>query len=195
MADFSKIGKSNRIRGASYERKIAGLLTDGLGIKFKRSPRSGALLREGAFNGVFLGGDLCCEKDFIFSIECKNCKDSNIEAILKNPMTASLVKYWCQCVYDARASSIEDRTKYPLLFFNMKSVRKDFACVCDSGMSAITNGQTGIPFCLSIPKIEGSVRIEIDNRVVEMTDIPPMHIMTAEDFVGYTGVFYGYGGE
>lgn len=192
MADFSKIGKSNRSRGASYERKIAAMLTDGLDIKFKRSPRSGALLREGAFNGVFLGGDLACEKDFKFSIECKNCRDANIEAVLKNPSTASLVKYWCQCIYDAEASSTADRPKLPLLFFNLKSIRKDFACLCDRGIPFITKEcDPPIPFYMTIPSIKGPVKIEIDNKIVTMSDLPPMHIMVAEDFVKYANhVFY-----
>lgn len=203
MADFSKIGKSNRSRGASYERKMAHMLTDGFGIKFKRSPRSGALLREGAFNGVFLGGDLSCEKDFRFSIECKNCKDTNIEAVLKNPETASLVKYWCQCIYDSKAASTKDRVKLPLLFFNMKSVRKDFACVCHNGWTyvgrSVSTGGPGDslfvpvqqPFHMFIPLIEGPVKIEIDNKIVEMTNIPPMYIMLAEDFIKYANnVFY-----
>jgi len=194
MADFSKIGKSNRSRGAAYERKIAHTLTDGFGVKFKRSPRSGALLREGAFNGIFLGGDLCCEKDFRFSIECKNCKDISIESVIKNPTTAPLVKYWCQCVYDARAATTSDKIKHPLLFFNMKSVRKDFACVCNDGMMFMMKSIDGIlvhPFYLSIPSIKGPVRIEIDNKTVDMTDVPPMHIMTIDDFMKYANsVFY-----
>jgi len=188
MTDFSKIGKSNRQRGGAYERKIAHMLTELLGCKFKRSPRSGALLREGAFNGVFLGGDLACEKDFKFSIECKNCKDSNIESILKTPNTASLIKYWCQCVYDAKASSTEKREKLPLLFFHMKSVRKDYACMCDKGMAHLT--QT--PFYMAIPSIAGPVKIKMDNMEVEMVDLPPINIMLAEDFARHTcDVFYG----
>lgn len=193
MADFSKIGKSNRSRGASYERKIASLLTDNLKVKFKRSPRSGALLREGAFNGVFLGGDLACEKDFKFSIECKNCKDTNIEAVLKNPTTASLTKYWCQCIYDTKASSTDSRHKLPLLFFNMKSVRKDFACVCDKGLSFISKKEYDppTPFYMTIPSIKGPIKIKIDNKIVTMSDISPMHIMVIEDFVKYINcVFY-----
>lgn len=187
MTNFSKIGKSNRQRGGAYERKIAKLLTDGFGVKFKRSPRSGALLREGAFNGVFLGGDLACEKDFRFSIECKNCKDSNIEAILKNPTTASLIKYWCQCIYDSKASSTDNKTKLPLLFFNMKSVRKDYACVCDCGWKHIKNN----PLHFFVPSIDGPVNIEMDNKEVQMTNLPPMFMMLAEDFINCAhDVFY-----
>jgi len=205
LADFSKIGKSNRQRGGAYERKMAKMLTDGFGIKFKRSPRSGALLREGAFNGVFLGGDLACERDFRFSIECKNCKDSNLEAVLKNRETASLVKYWCQCIYDAEASSTKKKTKLPLLFFNMKSVKKDFACVCHdgwthmgkavkadgSGGDSLCLPPTEYPFHMFIPSIKGPVKIKMDNKIVEMVDIPPMFIMLAEDFIKYASdVFY-----
>lgn len=183
MTNFSKIGKSNRQRGGAYERKIAKLLTDGFGVKFKRSPRSGALLREGAFNGVFLGGDLACEKDFRFSIECKNCRDTNIEAVLKNPDTAPLVKYWCQCVYDARESSTDEKVKLPLLFFNMKSVRKDFACLCNNGMMLTVGDDNELPFCLTIPSITGPVNIDIDNKIVPMDNIPTMHIMLADNFI------------
>jgi len=172
--DFSKIGKSNRGRGASYERKIAHLLTDSLGIKFKRSPRSGALLREGAFNGAFLGGDLCCEKDFDFSIECKNCAGVNLVSILKNPTTALLIKYWCQCVYDARIAN-----KKPLLFFNVKLVRADYVCVCADGFGHLRKPPTS----MHISKIDGPVDIKIDNKDIQMTDLPDMYIMTLESFL------------
>jgi hypothetical protein len=183
MTDFSKIGKSNRNRGASYERKIAHALTDGLGVKFKRSPRSGALLREGKINGVYIGGDLTCEKNFKFSIECKNCKDANIEAVVKNPTTASLVKYWCQCVYDSIAASDGNKVKFPLLFFNMKSVRMDYACLSHHGVTYLKRWHTDPPTHIYIPSIKGPVKIDIDNKQVEMTDIPPMYIILACDFI------------
>lgn len=190
MTDYSKIGRSNRNRGASYERKIAHMLTDGFGVKFKRSPRSGALLREGAINGAFISGDLTCERDFRFSIECKNCLDANIEAILKNPNTAPLIKYWCQCVYDARAASTGSKHKMPLMFFNMKSVRKDYACLSDNGIAHLR-----LPILhLYIPtELIGEVVIDIDNQKVSMNDIPPMYIMLADEFVKNVNktVFYG----
>jgi hypothetical protein len=183
MTDFSKIGKSNRSRGAAYERKIAHRLTAGLGVQFKRSPRSGALLRQGAFNGTFLGGDLSSEKDFLFSIECKNCRDINLESVIKNPNTAPLVKYWCQCVYDAKAANTPEKPKLPLMFFNLKTVREDYACISDNGVIYLKSWSDAPILHMRIPSIKGPVKIEIDNKTVEMTDIPPMFIMLMEDFM------------
>jgi hypothetical protein len=182
MTDFSKIGKSNRSRGASYERKIAHILTAALGVQFKRSPRSGALLRQGAFNGTFLGGDLSSEKDFLFSIECKNCKDITFESVIKNPHTAPLVKYWCQCIYDANAASTAEKVKLPLMFFNLKSVREDFACLSHDGVTYLKNWVNPLPTHIYIPPIAGPVKIDIDNKTVEMTNIHPMFIMVMDVF-------------
>jgi len=184
MTDFSKIGKSNRSRGAAYERKIAHKLTAGLKVDFKRSPRSGALLRQGAFNGTFLGGDLSSEKDFLFSIECKNCRDINIESVIKNPNTAPLVKYWCQCIYDAKAASTPEKVKLPLMLFNLKSVREDYACLSHDGVTYLRSWCTSpLPLHIFIPSIKGPVKIDIDNKIVEMVDIPPMNIMLMDFFI------------
>lgn len=182
MTNFSKIGKSNRSRGASYERKCANMLTEALGEKFKRSPRSGALLRDGAINGVFIGGDLSCSKPFIFNIECKNCNDSDIDAILKNPNTAPLVKYWCQCIYDADASSTSTNKKFPLMFFYSKPLRKDFVVVCDKGYNYIFNNKKK-PHHIYIPSIPGPVMIKMDNKEQKMTNISPMYIVVIDDLL------------
>jgi hypothetical protein len=181
MPDFSKIGKSNRSRGASFERKIAKKLTEGLNYKFKRSPRSGALLREGAINGMFIGGDLVCERNFKFSIECKNCKDSNIESLLKTPQTAALTKYWCQCVYDADVTKSSTFPKYPLLFFHMKSVRTDYVIMSPEDVIATIGEYPTMN--IRVSQIPGPVKIHIDNKEVEMDDIPSMAIFIASDFI------------
>ena len=183
MTDFSKIGKSNRSRGAAYERKISKMLTNGLGAKFKRSPRSGALLREGKINGAYIGGDLTCEKNFKFSVECKNCKNANIEALIKHPTTAPLMKYWCQCIYDADKSSTIKRPKLPLLFFHMKSIRTDYACVSKDGLKLFKNWDIQIPMHICVSPIHKPVIIDIDNKQIETTDIPSMYIMLISDFI------------
>lgn len=171
MADFSKIGKSNRSRGASYERKIAKLLTSSTGKKFKRTPRSGALLREGSIDGAFISGDVICEIPCIFSIECKNCRDINLESVLKSPATAPFVKYWCQCVYDARQSH-----KHPMMFAHLKSIRKDIAILCNGGSKIIDVIYPHMYVAMNTI----TTTIQIDNKKVTMHDIPSMNIYMAD---------------
>lgn len=180
MTDFSKIGKSNRSRGASYERKICKLLTGPLKAKFKRSPRSGALLREGAINGAFISGDLVCEKDFVFSIECKNCAGVNVISLLKNKATAPIIKYWCQAVYDANAATTEKSPKFPMLFFNADVVKKDFACISKEGLEYLKYMPQSH---LYVSRENTPVEIKMDNMDVIMEDIPDLYIFLAEELV------------
>ena len=194
MTDFSKIGKSNRNRGTAYERKIAHMLTDAFGVKFKRSPRSGALLREGSVNGDLIGGDLVCEKDFKFNIECKNCKNISLESVIKHPQTSPLIKYWCQCIYDARISSVEGKEKLPILFFNVKSIRNDLVCMPPSCINLMRDWQTNQPIHICIHPIKLPVKITMYNKIIEVQDIPSMIIMTINDFLQNIikdAIFYG----
>lgn len=71
----SKKGKSSRIKGGNYERKIAKIFKDKLGIDLVRTPLSGGFLKKAEIHAVkgditYLGGD----KDFLLHIECKNQK-------------------------------------------------------------------------------------------------------------------------
>lgn len=170
MADFSKIGKRSRRKGGDYERKICHILTDYTGVKFRRAPRSGALLREGKINGSFVSGDLICDKDFQFSIECKNRKNINIESVLKSPQTSELLEAWFQCVYDANIAS-----KNPLLFFYMSSVRKDY--VATDNFQLFNN----VPF-MTIGNLNGPFTFTIENKEITINELPNMHIITIDDF-------------
>lgn len=70
----------SRAKGATFERKIAKMLTEALGIEFKRSPGSGAYAtvnKMGAFKG-----DIITESPFPYCIECKKYADFNLEDLV-----------------------------------------------------------------------------------------------------------------
>jgi len=70
----SKVGKSNRARGASFERTVAKKLETwwGNGSQFRRTPQSGGSALK---NGFDMAGDLACnDPSFKYHIECKNVR-------------------------------------------------------------------------------------------------------------------------
>ena len=176
MVDFSKIGKSNRSRGASYERKVARMATALIKKEFKRSPQSGALIREGSLDGAFLSGDLVCSEYFDYSIECKNCSDIRLESLIKSASTSPLTKYWCQCIYDSTIAS-----KKPLLIFNLKSVREDFAVITEEESKNYKSVNKMLVSGI------GDVIIDIDNKKVNMLNVPNMAIYLAKDLLREIG--------
>lgn len=177
MTDWSKVGKKSRRKGGEYERKICHFLTDITGVKFKRSPRSGALLREGRISGIYISGDLTSDRDFVFSIECKNRDNISIESALKNPQTAELTKSWHQCVYDAFIAS-----KMPLLFFYVRSVRSDFMVVDNNGLSLLFPDLSNQPV-IHIRGLDEPVTHVIDNKEVTLK-LPPMNILCSKALDG-----------
>lgn len=74
----SKRGKNNKVKGATYERKVAGLFTEAYNkfkLSLRRTPKSGGFAKEE--NNEFICGDLTClNTDILFKLhlECKDCK-------------------------------------------------------------------------------------------------------------------------
>lgn len=72
----SKRGKGSKTKGATFERKIAKLFKDILGIDLVRTPQSGGFAKKSSKADVFRGDITTVDKDVIFKlhIECKNQK-------------------------------------------------------------------------------------------------------------------------
>jgi hypothetical protein len=182
MTNWSKVGKRSRRKGGTYERKICKLLTETTTVKFRRSPRSGALLRDGRVNGQFISGDLTSESPFAYSIECKNRKILSLDSALKNVYTSPLAESWFQCVYDADIAN-----KLPMLFFYVSSVKKDHIAVTKDGFELL--GYSG-PY-MFIGRFRDTFTFEIEQKEVTR-DLPDMYIITTDQFKGinnYTHCF------
>lgn len=70
---------NSNTKGKAFERKVAALLTDWSGLKFGRTPMSGAFASEP-------GDIICLEADirFQFCVECKNQEGWAIDNLLQN---------------------------------------------------------------------------------------------------------------
>lgn len=82
-----------RAKGANFERKVAKLLTDRLGIEFKRTPQSGAFSTNNNYSD--LAGDLYCTEEFPYVIECKKYKMYNLEDLMTGS-TSGMLKWFSQ---------------------------------------------------------------------------------------------------
>lgn len=123
--DRSKLGKSSKSKGKTFERRVASLLISFTGVNFRRTPCSGGMNKFGGVvvaEHIFSGDVLCDSPDFDFSVEAKNRQDISLTAVLRNPSTASFTKYWHQCVADALTNN-----RRPMLFF--KNAREDWVVV------------------------------------------------------------------
>lgn len=172
MTDWSKVGKRSRRKGGTYERKICHLLTETTKVKFKRAPRSGALLREGRVNGHFISGDLVSEMPFRYSIECKNRKAISLDAAIKNMYTSALAEAWFQCVYDAKIAD-----KIPMLFFYVSSVKKDHVATTKDGFELL--GYSGA--YLFIGGFTEKFTFTIEQQKMT-SELPDMYIITSDQF-------------
>lgn len=70
----SKRGRSSKVKGASYERKIAKLFSNIFNAEFGRTPSSGGYKKEVA-NENLRGDIVCLDKDFLLHLELKNHKN------------------------------------------------------------------------------------------------------------------------
>lgn len=84
---------NSRNKGAAFERKIAKLLSDALGISFKRTPQSGAFSTNNKYSA--LAGDIYCEADFPYVIECKKYSEYNLEDLVTGA-TSGMLKWFEQ---------------------------------------------------------------------------------------------------
>lgn len=115
------MGKKSKVKGSTYELKIAKLLTSWWGAgTFNRAPASGAL-HWGRDQRV--AGDIVAppEADFPFVIECKKREEWTMEHILLD--IGQPKEWWAQVVTDARRVE-----KVPILIFS-RNRAKDFIMV------------------------------------------------------------------
>lgn len=101
---------NGRIKGSSFERKIAKIFQKWTGYEFRRTPQSGGW----SHNNADTSGDLICmEKgiDFPLHIECKNTESWNLQAILSNN---------CQPFYDwyKQVDKACPANKKPIIIFS-----------------------------------------------------------------------------
>jgi len=60
---------NSRNKGATFERKIAKIMKEATGFNWVRTPGSGAFATRTGINS--LQGDIFCEEDFPYLVECK----------------------------------------------------------------------------------------------------------------------------
>lgn len=93
--------KNPKEKGNNFERKIAKILSDWSGVKFIRTPMSGAIHN---FKDKRVVSDIVPPLslgEFPFSIECKNVNCSwEFSNILEGNST-TIEKHWSQCTKDA----------------------------------------------------------------------------------------------
>lgn len=73
--EYSKRGKSSKRKGSNYERKVARMYKEALGINLVRTPMSGGFQKN--IKATNIKGDLSCldeDIDFILHTECKDQK-------------------------------------------------------------------------------------------------------------------------
>lgn len=111
---------NSRNKGATYERKVAKMMSDWWGGQFSRVPASGGL-NWGADQRV--AGDIVPppESGFPFVIECKKREDWTFDHILLNIGTPK--DWWQQVVMDSRRVN-----QVPLLIFS-RNRAKDFIMI------------------------------------------------------------------
>ncbi len=70
----SKRGKSSRNKGANYERTIAKVFKEKLGVELKRTPQSGGFAKDSSKGDEFRGDIVSIDDtiDFILHLECKD---------------------------------------------------------------------------------------------------------------------------
>lgn len=100
-------------KGKNFERKVAKILTEKLGMEFNRTPQSGGM-RWASDNNVY--GDIVTPDDFPFIIECKNRENWNFDQLMKGECKEfdSWVK---QVEEDCSRYNKNNKEKLPLIIF------------------------------------------------------------------------------
>ena len=110
--------KNPKSKGNTFERKVANMLTEWSGVKFMRTPASGAIHN---FQDKRVVSDIVPPLSigkFPFSIECKNVNCSWELSNLLEGTSETLNAHWTQCVTDAEREGL-----LPMLVFT-KNFRK-----------------------------------------------------------------------
>lgn len=155
MPDWSKIGKSSKRKGKSYENKCAKLLTEFTGVNFRKTAGSGGWNKQGVtVREELFAGDLISDNPgFKFCVEAKNRpNDFEFDMLLRNP-SGNFSDWWYQCVQDAK--SVE---KLPILFFKPR-IRVDLVAVTKEGLEA-----------LNYPSTAPRIAVDIFRKPVQVKD-------------------------
>lgn len=105
--------KNPKVKGNGFERQVAKLLSDWAGVKFMRTPASGAIHN---FKDKRVVSDIVpplSVGNFPFSIECKKVECSWELSVLLGGTSQTIQKHWKQCVDDANQENLA-----PLLIFS-----------------------------------------------------------------------------
>jgi len=102
----------SKLKGSTFELKVAKIFTEHFGIKFERVPHSGAL--------PYLKGDIWAPKylvDWQYCVECKHYK----EVTMKNMLWAKsndILAFWDQAVEETKVMNKElNMNKLPIVVF------------------------------------------------------------------------------
>ena len=81
----SKRGKSSKNKGANYERTIAKIFKEKLGVELKRTPQSGGFAKDSSKGDEFRGDIVSIDDtiDFILHLECKDQATWNLPAWIR----------------------------------------------------------------------------------------------------------------
>lgn len=69
---------NGRAKGASFERTVAKLFSEALGVKLRRTPLSGGWSHD---NPDTAGDLVCVEGDFLYCVECKCAEGWKLESL------------------------------------------------------------------------------------------------------------------
>lgn len=110
---------NSKRKGNRGEARIAKLLNEFTGKKFRRTPASGGFNKQGAViaEHVFSGDVICNEANFLFSVENKNQSSKwSFSGLMCSPNKAPFTSWWFQTLNDAKSVN-----KKPLLFFKTQN--------------------------------------------------------------------------
>jgi hypothetical protein len=163
---------NSRVKGASFERKIAGYLSDWWGFQFRRVPLSGGYDKRFVVGDLWIADGAASIEDirgFPFSIEAKNREAWNWDCLFGYG-NKGLVGYWKQAQDDARCLD-----KIPLLIITRN--RAPIYVFWDSQVLKPSESQGYILFrmdenvvfgvgCLAVAKIEDWVKMFPKEKVI-----------------------------
>lgn len=133
--DLANMASPSKIKGSAFESKMAKLLTEELGIEFKRMPLSGAI--------EYLKGDLWVPSDtagFKYAIECKHYAELDWNNFLTAKST-DILQFWIQA-----SEAAQKMKKSPLLLFRWNRSKdfvgyNDFSVNCQNYVEIKSFGQ------------------------------------------------------
>ena len=124
--------KNPKNKGNAFERVVAKKLSDWAGVKFMRTPSSGAIHN---FKDKRVVSDIVAPLsigDFPFSIECKNVMCNwEISAFMENT-SVTIKNHWKQCEDDAKREGL-----LPMLIFT-KNFRDTYVMIRQSEYIALS---------------------------------------------------------